>query len=58
MICIYFKLELLVTHGLFCLPVQIADNSEIETEDENLAVDSARNSFSQALKGTTTYCML
>nr|GLL18247.1 uncharacterized protein LOC109149854 [Ipomoea trifida] len=30
--------------------VQIADNSEVETEDENLAVDSARNSFSQALK--------
>ncbi|KAK4722757.1 hypothetical protein R3W88_012990 [Solanum pinnatisectum] len=25
-------------------------NSEIETEDENLSVDSARNSFSQALK--------
>lgn len=52
------SLEMLVTCGLFCLPVQIADNSEVETEDENLAVDSARNSFSQALKGTTTHCIL
>lgn len=32
--------------------VQKVDSSEAETtEDENVAVDSARNSFSQALKG-------
>ncbi|CAH9078099.1 unnamed protein product [Cuscuta europaea] len=30
--------------------VQVAENSEVETEDENIALDSARNSFSQALK--------
>ncbi|VFQ62337.1 unnamed protein product [Cuscuta campestris] len=30
--------------------VQIAENSEVETEDDSITFDSARNSFSQALK--------